>query len=176
LRGPETGLYYYRARYYDPSTGRFLSEDKLFEDGTNAFLFIGNDPIDWVDVFGNSRDTYAPDFDKHGGPHVDRYNPAGQNVGRYGPDGRPLPFKGKTPPPVPNSDRDKFNKAADKLKRKPPTPATCPAPNQKSEPVPNNSPVPVPILPYLPFPGSNPAIPEWPTIPLELPELPAFAM
>ena len=25
----ETGLYYYRARYYDPSTGRFLSEDRL---------------------------------------------------------------------------------------------------------------------------------------------------
>ncbi len=24
----ETGLYYYRARYYDPSAGRFLSEDR----------------------------------------------------------------------------------------------------------------------------------------------------
>ena len=23
----ETGLYYYRARYYDPSSGRFISED-----------------------------------------------------------------------------------------------------------------------------------------------------
>jgi RHS repeat-associated protein len=29
----ETGLYYYRARYYDPGTGRFLSEDlvRVFE-------------------------------------------------------------------------------------------------------------------------------------------------
>ncbi len=26
---PETGLYYYRARYYDPTSGRFLSEDPL---------------------------------------------------------------------------------------------------------------------------------------------------
>lgn len=26
---PETGLYYYRARYYDPKVGRFLSEDPL---------------------------------------------------------------------------------------------------------------------------------------------------
>jgi RHS repeat-associated protein len=25
---PEAGLYYYRARYYDPKIGRFLSEDR----------------------------------------------------------------------------------------------------------------------------------------------------
>jgi RHS repeat-associated protein len=31
---PETGLYYYRARYYDPSTSRFLGEDPSgFEAG-----------------------------------------------------------------------------------------------------------------------------------------------
>jgi RHS repeat-associated protein len=31
-----TGLYYYLARYYDPSTGRFLSEDPLqFDTGIN---------------------------------------------------------------------------------------------------------------------------------------------
>jgi RHS repeat-associated protein len=26
---PETNLYYYRARYYDPTIGRFLSEDPI---------------------------------------------------------------------------------------------------------------------------------------------------
>src|SRR5437899_8257916 len=31
----ETGLYYYRARYYDPSTGRFLSEDPMRYAGGN---------------------------------------------------------------------------------------------------------------------------------------------
>src|SRR5512146_2032922 len=32
----ETGLYYYRARYYKPATGRFLSEDPVkFAEGIN---------------------------------------------------------------------------------------------------------------------------------------------
>jgi RHS repeat-associated protein len=31
---PETGLYYYRARYFDPKIGRFISEDPIgFEGG-----------------------------------------------------------------------------------------------------------------------------------------------
>src|SRR5229473_6027083 len=34
----ETGLYYYRARYYDPNSGRFLSEDPVeFNGGGNNF-------------------------------------------------------------------------------------------------------------------------------------------
>jgi RHS repeat-associated protein len=36
---PETGLYYYRARYYDSSAGRFLSEDPLeFGASENFYL------------------------------------------------------------------------------------------------------------------------------------------
>jgi RHS repeat-associated protein len=169
----ETGLYYYRSRYYDPTDGRFLSEDLPFIDGVNAYSYVGNDPIDWLDSSGFSRDTYVPDLSKHGGPHVDRYNPAGQNVGRYDPDGRPLKHKGKQSPPIPNSDRDKFGKAADKVKKKQPQPQ-CDQPNQKS--VPQQSPGPVvPILPYLPFPGVTPVIPEFP-VPFAFPEFPIFAM
>ena len=33
----QTGLYYYRARYYDPSAGRFLSEDPIEHSGGNNF-------------------------------------------------------------------------------------------------------------------------------------------
>ena len=49
----ETGLYYYRARYYDPSVGRFISEDPInFIGGTNFYRYVGNSPLDFVDPFG----------------------------------------------------------------------------------------------------------------------------
>ena len=52
----ETGLYFHRARYYDPSVGKFLSEDPLgFEGGLDFYAYVGNDPVDWVDPFGHSR-------------------------------------------------------------------------------------------------------------------------
>ena len=40
----ETGLYFYRARYYDPKIGRFISEDPIgFEGGDlNLYVYMGN--------------------------------------------------------------------------------------------------------------------------------------
>ena len=38
----ETGFYYLRARYYDPTIGRFLTEDPA-EDGTNSDLRQGRE-------------------------------------------------------------------------------------------------------------------------------------
>ena len=50
---PETGLYYYRARYYDPNAGRFLSEDPIsFRGGINKFTYVHNGATDRVDRFG----------------------------------------------------------------------------------------------------------------------------
>ena len=48
------GLYYYRARYYNPTTGRFLSEDPMgfAGSGTNLYAYAGDDPIDFSDPFG----------------------------------------------------------------------------------------------------------------------------
>jgi len=49
----ETGLYYYRARYYDPSVGKFLSEDPVeFDGGINFYNYVGNDPSGFVDPTG----------------------------------------------------------------------------------------------------------------------------
>jgi RHS repeat-associated protein len=50
----ETGLYYYRARYYDPSTGRFLSEDPIrFKGGTvNFYPYVDDDPTTQSDPSG----------------------------------------------------------------------------------------------------------------------------
>lgn len=42
---PKTVSYYYRARYYDPNIGRFLSEDGIGNDeGFNVYLYVGNAP------------------------------------------------------------------------------------------------------------------------------------
>src|SRR4029077_18673260 len=48
------GLYFYRARYYSPKLGRFISEDPLgFEgSGLNFYSYVSNDPINFVDPFG----------------------------------------------------------------------------------------------------------------------------
>jgi RHS repeat-associated protein len=48
----ETGFQYLRARYYDPSTGQFLSRDPLFEMTRTPFSFGLNDPIDLMDPTG----------------------------------------------------------------------------------------------------------------------------
>ncbi len=51
----ETGLYYYRARYYDPIVGRFMSEDPIGFDGgsTNFYSYVLNNPIRFKDPSGN---------------------------------------------------------------------------------------------------------------------------
>jgi RHS repeat-associated protein len=50
---PETKLYYYRARYYDPLWGRFLSEDPIgMNGGGNVYRFAVNDPTSVRDQSG----------------------------------------------------------------------------------------------------------------------------
>ncbi|MBL1259455.1 MAG: hypothetical protein COB33_002855, partial [Thiotrichaceae bacterium] len=49
----ESGLYYYRARYYDPEVGRFISEDPLgFEAGINFYAYVNNNPVNFNDPMG----------------------------------------------------------------------------------------------------------------------------
>jgi RHS repeat-associated protein len=50
---PETGLYYYRARYYDQSAGRFIGEDPIrFEGGVDFYAYVGNSPTTYDDPRG----------------------------------------------------------------------------------------------------------------------------
>src|SRR5260370_17112239 len=52
----ETGLYFNRARYLEPTTGRFLTEDPSgFAAGPNFYLYTQNNPILMADPSG--RDT-----------------------------------------------------------------------------------------------------------------------
>ncbi len=61
-------LYYYRARYYDPSVGRFISSDPIeFLAGDfNFYRYVGGDPVNFVDPTGliiamDNHATMSPD-------------------------------------------------------------------------------------------------------------------
>ncbi len=49
-RDPDSGLYYLRARYYDPAVGRFLSQDPL--PTGNLYAYVGNNPVNLIDPAG----------------------------------------------------------------------------------------------------------------------------
>jgi RHS repeat-associated protein len=69
----ETGIYYYRARYYGPMEGRFISKDPIAILGNiynnygksslsqyvevvqNVYIYTGNNPINWTDPSGLFR-------------------------------------------------------------------------------------------------------------------------
>jgi RHS repeat-associated protein len=46
----ESGLYYLRARFYDPQTGRFLSADPA--GAGYPYAYVGNSPVNFVDPSG----------------------------------------------------------------------------------------------------------------------------
>lgn len=51
----ETGVYFYRARYLDPTIGRFVSEDSSgFNSGTvNFYEYVGSSPLNFSDPTGH---------------------------------------------------------------------------------------------------------------------------
>jgi len=59
----DLALYYLRARYYNPATGRFMSRDP--EDGKakdpktlHKYLYVGGDPVNWIDPRGRTMAEY----------------------------------------------------------------------------------------------------------------------
>jgi RHS repeat-associated protein len=50
----ETGLSCFRARYYDPEHGRFISRDPVYDPGNhgNSYGFVGNAPSSGLDPWG----------------------------------------------------------------------------------------------------------------------------
>jgi RHS repeat-associated protein len=51
----ESGLYYYRARYYNAVFGRFLQRDPAgMVDGPNVYGYVKNNPVNYRDPTGRS--------------------------------------------------------------------------------------------------------------------------
>jgi RHS repeat-associated protein len=91
----ETGLDYYRARYYDASNGRFISEDPIGfagEDG-NLTRYVGNSPVNYNDPSGLRRLVPTPEdsilipngLPGGGAGGGSRYNPSFDPQFRYQP-------------------------------------------------------------------------------------------
>ena len=63
----ESGLGFYRTRYYDPSVGRFIQQDLIgLLGGINFYAYVGNNPVHFVDPIGldalDSAANYAAGF------------------------------------------------------------------------------------------------------------------
>src|SRR5690349_18915888 len=67
---------YYRARYYDPASGRFFSEDPFRFDGSmNFYSYVGNDSANLIDQFGLRPGDKYPNAKCAGYNAVSEFNP-----------------------------------------------------------------------------------------------------
>jgi RHS repeat-associated protein len=184
-----TGLMYYRARFYDPQIGRFISEDPIeFEGGINWYAYVDNDPINFIDPYGFDK-FKLPDHPSkllpEWKPDPTHKNPNGQRF-RH-PNGDFLDFHPKNPnkSPKTHGGNDHWHHNGDKkhlypedeIELKPDVCEEAPAPDPMpftplAPPPPNWLPwwlrFPLPSFPLLPI-MINPCIvdPHFPGCPLE---------
>ncbi|HLE17459.1 MAG TPA: RHS repeat-associated core domain-containing protein [Syntrophales bacterium] len=76
----ETGLYFYRARYYDPEAGRFIGKDPIGFAGrdVNLFGYVHNRPTKLIDPYGFSSLDY-----NSGSGILTVYDKCGNQVGQF---------------------------------------------------------------------------------------------
>lgn len=69
-----TGLYNFRARWYDPVSGRWLSKDPIgLEGGLNLYAFCGEDPVNFVDPWGLLVEVHSRPVQNSGGAAAHTY-------------------------------------------------------------------------------------------------------
>jgi RHS repeat-associated protein len=94
----ETGLYYNRFRYYDPSIGSYLSQDPIGLNGGMQLYNYVHDPNSWVDRLGLVKDPlnlsggYTGRMDVFNMGHgtdfeIHVYDKSGAEVGIFGSEG-----------------------------------------------------------------------------------------
>jgi RHS repeat-associated protein len=105
----DDGLYYMRARYYDPLVGRFLSRDAL---GTrlgspyeqNIYIYARNNPVKYVDPTGLSSEGSAAGLGPTGDPRMfetSAWPTPGPTAGPTPSPSLPQPIPMPLPPPCP---------------------------------------------------------------------------
>jgi RHS repeat-associated protein len=76
---PELGMYYYKARIYSPTLGRFLQPDPIgYGDGMNMYAYVGGDPVNSSDPTGTMTYDdnqshfvdYAEEWEAQRGPNL----------------------------------------------------------------------------------------------------------
>lgn len=64
----ESGLYFYRNRYYDAKVGRFTTRDPLGHVGRhNLYIYCSNNPVNFIDPWG----LYEVGFKGIGNPYAE---------------------------------------------------------------------------------------------------------
>jgi len=163
------GLYYYLYRFYDPNLQRWLNSDPIQEwGGINTFNFVGNNPINAIDLRGLQPmepfepieiDPPEPTPDPYG------YGPGGQ-VPRPMPTRNPSGFNGlgdinnewnHLEPPEPGEDPE-----CPQLSAAPPPPQPPPPPRPPSPPLPPERGCSTCIVNTMPFQVTTPPQPAPP--------------
>ena len=71
-----TGVYFYRARYYHTGFSRFVSEDPIgLSGGKNLYVYVGGDPVNYVDPEGNAKQRKKTGCINCGALHGGLYGP-----------------------------------------------------------------------------------------------------
>ena len=84
---PPDNLFYYRARYYDATDGRFTSEDPIgLDGGGNVYRYVLNNPVIGIDPHGTVTVVPLPEANYHILPNIDAScassdNPSGITAG-----------------------------------------------------------------------------------------------
>jgi RHS repeat-associated protein len=81
----ETGLYYLRARYYDPEVGRFINEDTYEGELTNPlslnlYTYVENNPLIYFDPFGHRKESDNDELAMLVEPYTNEWNNAHEGL------------------------------------------------------------------------------------------------
>ena len=82
-RDKESDLNYYRNRYYDPSTGRFLTADPIRDDFENSYRYVNNNPVSNTDPSGLEKRVFSQIIANRNGYKLNRKKDRAQNFKRF---------------------------------------------------------------------------------------------